>query len=403
MFELRQRLRGARGDLPLKRLFFEVHLYHFRVKLDNVPEFRNFRVKLLLLRQRVRRVHLLLEAFQIRLAQPQNHLGGLVRLLHALQQLSLLLNLLAQLDRLRRGGSGGGALELAGSGEHRLKLADSLAAAAVRERILELCADERELGLQLCSAPDSLLICHHRVLHQLRALSEFQRRLALVCAALGRRNAREQSGAGPPTQSVLEQEGELAVAVRHVAFFAVRNVHKGFDDVAEGGEALVDRRRLLQARTRSFAVLLALGASQIHEMERCVALAEGTAATSATMGALKLDGKDAVRPRRFSVHRRLPDAAILRASRKACIGRLRTIHQLLVQALHEGSALGILAHRQVGTRVWVEQIVDSFVVNFEVRTAAREAQLLFRCSVGARRAHALKQLTEHARDETFRR
>ena len=45
---------------------------------------------------------------------------------------------------------------------------------------------------------------------------------------------------GQLIQPRLEEERELGVAVRHVAILAVRHVNERIDDVAEGGERLVD-------------------------------------------------------------------------------------------------------------------------------------------------------------------
>ena len=66
---------------------------------------------------------------------------------------------------------------------------------------------------------------------------------------------------GVASERVLEEAGQLRVAVGHVRALAVGQRR---DDVAQRRQAPVDLRRLAQPQTRRAALGLALAARQVH-------------------------------------------------------------------------------------------------------------------------------------------
>ena len=275
-------------------------------------------------------------------------------------------------------------------------------------------AQARDLGGELVLAPLRLLVGARLYLDHLGPLRELERGERLLHLPRRGRDARQERAPRAPAERILEQVGELRVAVRHVPLLAFGDVHQRLDDVAQRAEALVDGGRFLQARAASLGGLLPLRARQVHQVERRVALLKRRAGEGAP-ARLQRHGEHGVRARGLAVHLRLPDAPVERPAREQIVRLLRARHQRLGKTLHEHAAPVVLAdlrrRARRGSAIGVgrrQQVRHLLVVNLEVRALHRERYVHGRgLALGNAHAallvlHALEDALQHARNQTLR-
>lgn len=130
----------------------------------------------------------------------------------------------------------------------------------------------REEGPQL---PDLLLVLPQQsflrvlvdprpVLDALSSVGVAQRAQALLVVVVGRGETGHHECASVSPQGVLQQPGQLGVAVGHILG---ASVHQGRDDVAQGRQRQVDLGGLAQTLTRGPRLGLTLAPRQVDQVE----------------------------------------------------------------------------------------------------------------------------------------
>lgn len=145
------------------------------------------------------------------------------------------------------------------------------------------------------------------------------------------------------------------------------------DDLAEGGEGLVDVLEFVEVRLVDFLVLVdLLGASQVAEVDFGfveLALAVGLAG-------LDQDLEDGVRPAALQVHAGLPDVAVPLSPLHQCEAVVVVRDRILAQSFHVDAVQPALVDLQwFRLLVVLQQVVDLLVVDLQER-AVHELLLL---------------------------
>ncbi|KAH9390135.1 hypothetical protein TYRP_007684 [Tyrophagus putrescentiae] len=214
---------------------------------------------------------------------------------------------------------------------------------------------------------DRLLLAHAKVhlrlvgdlLGALRVLQRTQRVLEVVQA---RADGGDDGGLGLAAERVLQQTGQLRVAVGNVARF----LHQQRDDATERQQALVDVGRLAGALLHGARAADVLAAGQVDQVQ--LADLEDLLAVHQHLLDVHGDGEDAVRAAAAGVHqrgRRLPlDAALLQNLEDLVLGGDGHLHQAADD--HRALPLGVIVDAQlvrVGERT--EQVVGVLVVQLQ--------------------------------------
>ncbi|KAH9390187.1 hypothetical protein TYRP_007741 [Tyrophagus putrescentiae] len=218
---------------------------------------------------------------------------------------------------------------------------------------------------------DRLLLAHAKVhlrlvgdlLGALRVLQRTQRVLEVIQA---RADGGDDGGLGLAAERVLQQTGQLRVAVGNVARF----LHQQRDDAAQRQQALVDVGRLAGALLHGARAADVLAAGQVDQVQ--LADLEDLLAVHQHLLDVHGDGEDAVRAAAAGVHqrgRRLPlDAALLQNLEDLVLGGDGHLHQAADD--HRALPLGVIVDAQlvrVGERT--EQVVGVLVVQLQERDA----------------------------------
>ena len=144
-----------------------------------------------------------------------------------------------------------------------------------------------------------------------------------------------------------------------------RLVREGGDDLAEGGEALVDIRALLEPRPLGPRGLGPLRARQVHQGDAAHLLG-GEAAVGVVLVLGEDDGEDGVAAAAALVHVGGGHGARLVALVHQVVDVGVLGHGQLAQVLHVGAEQGVLAHAQVALGVGVQQVPHALTVNLHV-------------------------------------
>mmetsp|Transcript_88560 Transcript_88560/g.235681 ORF Transcript_88560/g.235681 Transcript_88560/m.235681 type:complete len:360 (-) Transcript_88560:382-1461(-) len=190
----------------------------------------------------------------------------------------------------------------------------------------------------------------------------------LVIVDISGREGADHDGLGIASQGVLQDGGELRLAVRHehVLLGVVRLLSQRGDNVAKHSEGKVDGRAFLEAVARGARRLGALGPGKVHEVHLGLLLRVLAGALGVDLELRVADGHHRVCARRGRVHLRRRHRAVLGGGLDALVDLGVARHGPLGQAHHLHAGLGVHAHLESSRRVvFGEEVADLFVVDLE--------------------------------------
>ena len=204
-----------------------------------------------------------------------------------------------------------------------------------------------------------VFVFSHNVSDQLGSLCKDQGLLSLCERAEKRVNVCNHQSPRIPSKRVSEEESELRISVGDVLdTFAALFFGEGVDDVAEGGEGLVDVVGLLEAVADSASGLGAFRAGEVDDVEVGVAF-------DGALGDLDVGGEDGVGAGGLVVHLGGGYVSVELAAADDLEDLGGVLAPLLGDVVDEEAAGGALADLEL-LLFGLEQVVELLVVDLQV-------------------------------------